>query len=152
VFSEPSAYLLVTTLANSLSTLIGGGTVTELVGALVELIWEDAQFWASEVEPETLSDESIMSTFGRIVRDTDKSLYIASETQTEPETATRAVTRVPWGMVLDVRILADVTKEAPPRPARYEYVTPSPEPDDPPRQGIPGIWHDSTCPCGAGLA
>ena len=77
----------------------------DLKGTLVEVIWDDASWWPQDVfDVEELSDECLIHTFGIVVRQTEKSVFVASECNTSQDQH-KAVTRVPWAYITGLHAL-----------------------------------------------
>jgi hypothetical protein len=78
----------------------------DLKGTLVEVIWDDASWWPQDVsDPEALEDECLVHTFGIVVRQSEKSLFVASEYNRTNDQA-KAVTRVPFPYIVDLHGLS----------------------------------------------
>jgi hypothetical protein len=73
-------------------------------GNLVLVLWQDAWFDPDQCGENEWRDEYLVSSVGFIVRETDTVLSIAMECLPE-EDGYRAVTHVPWGMIVEVRSL-----------------------------------------------
>ena len=78
--------------------------VTVGTGNPVLVLWRDAWFDPDQCGENEWRDEYLVSSVGFIVRETDTVLSIAME-RLPDEDGYRAVTHVPWGMIVEVRSL-----------------------------------------------
>ena len=97
-----------------MATEVPQGTLPK--GALVMVVWDDACFQPGEIDPELMEDEYPMLTLGFVVRETEKSLFVAGEFS--PPNVYRAVSRIPWAGIIDLVSLVTVDQ------AEAEKITP----------------------------
>jgi hypothetical protein len=74
------------------------------IGNPVLVLWQDAWFDPDQCAENEWRDEYLVSSVGFIVRETDTVLSIAME-RLPDEDGYRAVTHVPWAMIVEVRSL-----------------------------------------------
>lgn len=78
---------------------------------LVEVLWDDAHSQSEQLELDGLAEEQYVCTVGYVVKETDRSIWVSCEILDGGDV--RGTTRIPLGMVVEVRELRRVKKRRP---------------------------------------
>jgi len=83
-------------------------SVSHVLNAFVEVLWDDADFSTDRVDdPASMPDEALCRTFGIVIRNDKRSVWVAHEEQLEAEGdvgSYRGVTRIPWSLVRHIHV------------------------------------------------